>query len=102
MKLSEDGKGYEVSVSLDQALNTIGVLRAFKELGKSTLDRGEDRDKAVDLVECIQVAIDVMCLFIQDNFRDQVERLGEELKEIKEAEDDGGGTETAESTEPEV
>ena len=72
MKISDDGKGYEVSISLDQALNTIGVLRAFKELGKNTLDRGEDRDKAVDLVECMQVAIDVMCLFIQDNFRDQV------------------------------
>lgn len=102
MKLSEDGKGYEVSVSLDQALNTIGVLRAFKELGKSTLDRGEDRGKAAELVECMQVAIDMMCLFVQDNFRDQVEQMGEELKKIKEAEDDSGGTETAEGTGPEV
>ena len=104
MKISEDGKSYEVSVSLSQALSTIGALKALKKLGKEALC-GENQDgkgKAAELVECMQVAIDVMCLFIQDNFGDELKRMGEELTEIKEAEDDSGGTETAESTEPEV
>ena len=72
MKISEDGKSYKVSISLNQALNTIGALETLKKIGKETLDRGEDRGKAAELVECMQVAIDVMCLFVQDNFSQEL------------------------------
>ena len=86
MKISEDGKSYKISISLYQALSTIGALKALKKLGKEALC-GENQDgkgKASELVECIQVAIDVMCLFVQDNFGDELRRWP--VKEAEEGE----------------
>lgn len=79
MKRELNGDNYDITVSLAEVLTAIVALKEIKEVGEEFEAEYGD----TGLLESLQIAIDVMNLFIQEKYNDQFNRLCEELKKIK-------------------